>query len=461
MAPRTRSLRPARIPIGTPTRSESTTAASIRASVCMLSSHSPMRANETNAANTVSAGRQPPKRNTTITPAAITPTQVSQSSTSSIAVTSHSASARKPSRIAKKTFGPSAVRWSRSQVWNSSRRSGSSLHVSDSGQGSSSRQSPKPSSITATIAATCTGRPRQRAAGRGSAGVRTRLASDRHPEPRTWRPGSLRGPRSRPPCGRSPPHAPACRRRPPRHGVSHDGRHVELRPVLVLARPRLAHDPAQRQHVRARDVADEVRDVLVRGRAHELLGRAELHDRAVAHDRDPVPEPERLGEVVGDEQHRLAGLELQAADLVLHVAPDQRIQCAEGLVVEHQLRVDGERARQPHPLLHAARELVGEVVRGVLEPDQPQHLLGAREALRLRHALDLESERDVVEHPAVREQAEVLEHHRDRVPAQLAQLGRRRRPSRPGRRSRSCRRSARSGGSASARASTCPSPTGP
>ena len=39
-------------------------------------------------------------------------------------------------------------------------------------------------------------------------------ASDRHPEPRTWRPGSLHDPRS-PRCGRSPPHAPAGRTWPP------------------------------------------------------------------------------------------------------------------------------------------------------------------------------------------------------------------------------------------------------
>ena len=79
------------------------------------------------------------------------------------------------------------------------------------------------------------------------------------------------------------------------------------------------------------------------------------------------------------------------------------------------------------------------------------------ESLRLRHTLDLEPEGDVVDHAAVREQPEVLEDHRDGVPAQLAQLLRRWRRSRPVRRSRSRRRSARSGGSASARASTCPS----
>ena len=44
------------------------------------------------------------------------------------------------------------------------------------------------------------------------------------------------------------------------------------------------------------------------GDADELLRRPELHDRAVAHDRDPVAEPERLRQVVRDEDHRLAGL---------------------------------------------------------------------------------------------------------------------------------------------------------
>ena len=125
---------------------------------------------------------------------------------------------------------------------------------------------------------------------------------------------------------------------------------------------RLAHDPAKRQHVAARDVAHEVLDVLVGGRADELLRRAELHDRAVAHDRDAVAEPKRLGQVVRDEDHRLAGLVLEADHLVLHVAADERVERAERLVVEHHLRLDGERARETDALLHPARELVGERV---------------------------------------------------------------------------------------------------
>ena len=46
-----------------------------------------------------------------------------------------------------------------------------------------------------------------------------------------------------------------------------------------------------------------------------------------------------------------------------------------------------------------------------------------RVPLLLRHAADLEPERDVVDHPAISEEPEVLEDHRDRVAAELAQLG--------------------------------------
>ena len=168
----------------------------------------------------------------------------------------------------------------------------------------------------------------------------------------------------------------------------------------------------------ARDVAREVLDVLVCGGADELLGRAELNDRAVAHDRDPVAEPERLGQVVRDEHRRLADLLLEPHDLVLHVAPDQRVESAERLVVEHHLGVGGKGTRHADALLHAARKLIGELVRDILEADERRTSLRARVPLALAHPLHLEAEGDVVDHAAVREQAEVLEDHRDRVAAQ-------------------------------------------
>ena len=119
---------------------------------------------------------------------------------------------------------------------------------------------------------------------------------------------------------------------------------------------------------------DEVGDVVVGRGADDLLRPPGLDDLAVAHDHDVVAELERLGEVVGDEDHGLADLAMEPDDLVLHVAPDERVERAERLVEEHDLGVDGQGAGQPDALLHAARELVGIAVGMALEPDEVDHL---------------------------------------------------------------------------------------
>ena len=115
-------------------------------------------------------------------------------------------------------------------------------------------------------------------------------------------------------------------------GVADDRGRAHRRALGRVVRPRVAHHPLQRQHVRARDVGGEVRDVVVGRCADDLVGRADLDDLAVAHDQDPVAELEGLGQVVGDEHHRLADLVVQPDDLVLHVAPDQRVERRERLV---------------------------------------------------------------------------------------------------------------------------------
>ena len=101
----------------------------------MLSSQSPISANETKAPNTISAARPPPKRQTSSVEKAIVPIQVSHSKKSMKAVTSHSHSDRKPSSTAKNGFGLSAVRCSSSQFWALSSLRGSSCQVSEVGQG--------------------------------------------------------------------------------------------------------------------------------------------------------------------------------------------------------------------------------------------------------------------------------------------------------------------------------------
>ncbi len=121
------------MPIGTPIRIEIVTAAVISASVWMLSSQRPRSAKETNAKRVISPARRPPKRSTIRVLAAIMPTQVSHSKTSSSAVTSQSQKARNASSTAKNGLEPS-VRWSSSQVWASSSLRGSSSQVSEAGQ---------------------------------------------------------------------------------------------------------------------------------------------------------------------------------------------------------------------------------------------------------------------------------------------------------------------------------------
>ena len=196
--------------------------------------------------------------------------------------------------------------------------------------------------------------------------------------------------------------------------------HGALRRVTGLG---LAHDPLQGEHVRAGHVGGEVGDVVVGRGAHHLVGGPDLHQRTVAQDHDPVPELERLGEVVGDEHHRLADLVVQPDDLVLHVAPDQGVECGERLVEEQHRRVTGQGPGQADALLHAAGELVGIAALEPGEPDEVDDLARLGAALLLAHATDLEAVGNVVDHLAVGQEAEVLEHHGDLVTPELAQLG--------------------------------------
>ena len=103
---------------------------------------------------------------------------------------------------------------------------------------------------------------------------------------------------------------------------------------------------------------------------------------------------------------------VEADHLVLHVAPDERVEGAERLVEEHDLGVHGQRAGQTDSLLHAARELVRVAVR-VAARGRPGRSSPGPAAWRASLALaaDLQPVGDVVDDPAMGQQAEVLEDH--------------------------------------------------
>ena len=96
------------------------------------------------------------------------------------------------------------------------------------------------------------------------------------------------------------------------------------------------------------------------GAARMFSGRVVLGEHAAfAQDDDPVAHLDRLVDVVGHEDDRLANLLLQAQELVLQALAGDRVDRAERLVHEHQRRVDGQGAGEADALALAARQLGG------------------------------------------------------------------------------------------------------
>ena len=95
-----------------------------------------------------------------------------------------------------------------------------------------------------------------------------------------------------------------------------------------------------------------------RGPRVDLLGRADLLDRAVAHHRDGLGDAQRLRLVVGDEQRGHPGAGEDLADLLAQAVAQAGVEVRERLVEQDQLRGRRQRPRQRDPLLLAAGELV-------------------------------------------------------------------------------------------------------
>ncbi len=151
---------------------------------------------------------------------------------------------------------------------------------------------------------------------------------------------------------------------------------------------------------------------------------------------DAIGEIDRLGDVVGDEQHGAARALPHAQQLVLQAGARDRVERAERLVEQQQVGIDRERARQGDALALAARQLIRPALRIVGEADQLERGTGASGALGARQCQALEAELDVGEHAAPWQQARLLEHQPDRPPLTGRRAGQRDpsggRPDQPG-----------------------------
>ena len=176
------------------------------------------------------------------------------------------------------------------------------------------------------------------------------------------------------------------------------------------------------EHLAAVHILQEGLHVFGSGLQQDILRLPFLHQLAVLQDGNAVAQAQRLVQVVGDEDDGLVEPGLQLQQVILHLAAYQRIQCREGFVHQQDLGIGGQRAGQPHPLLHPAGELMRILVLEARQPHLVQPVTGLFLTLGTRHLLHGQSIGSVVQHGAVRKEPEALEDHAHLLLTQVGQL---------------------------------------
>ncbi len=124
---------------------------------------------------------------------------------------------------------------------------------------------------------------------------------------------------------------------------------------------------------------------------------------------------------MGDHDGGEAELALQLADLDPHLLAQLGVQIGKRLVEQQHVRPDGERARERHALLLAARELTRQAAAVAAEPHQRQGLLDPAIDVGAAELTHFQPEGDVLRHRHVREQRIALEHHAGVAPPRRQQ----------------------------------------
>ena len=149
------------------------------------------------------------------------------------------------------------------------------------------------------------------------------------------------------------------------------------------------------------------------GFAKMSCGTRHLLDDAVAHDRDPVGDGERLDLVVGHDHGGLVQAVQQLLDLAPHLLADGDVEAAQRLVEEEALRIADDRAPHGDPLLLALREPAGNAVQRMGEVEQAGDLLHPAVDLLGGDLLGVEREGQVLRHRQAGIEGVELEHHGD------------------------------------------------
>ena len=150
-----------------------------------------------------------------------------------------------------------------------------------------------------------------------------------------------------------------------------------------------------------------------RGRARAIGSSARDAARTSRQHHHAVGQDHRLGDGVGDEDHRGAAALPEVEQQVAHVRPGDLVESGEGLVHQQDRCAERERPHEGDPLLHAARELARVGVEEAAQPDGVEQLadpLVGQRLVALALAVELVEQADVVAHRPPRQQRRRLGH---------------------------------------------------
>ena len=203
------------------------------------------------------------------------------------------------------------------------------------------------------------------------------------------------------------------------------------RPGRIGRPPR---DRRQRRMRRGIDLGKRRQQRLGVGHPHFLeqgRRRRALDHAAGIHHRDLVGAAGDDAEIVGDQDHRHVPAALLARQQIENLRLDRDVERGGRLVRDQQFRFAGQRDRNRHPLPHAA----GELMRILLQPllgrgnadrgEQFDAAFGRGRQIEFEMLLQRLDQLGADGQHRIERRHRVLEHHRERPAAQLAQLLRR------------------------------------
>ena len=144
---------------------------------------------------------------------------------------------------------------------------------------------------------------------------------------------------------------------------------------------------------------------------HDLSRGIELKESPLVHDHDAGPQLERLVDVVRDQQKCLFRSFMEPFKLILKVQPRDRVDRAERLIEQHDLRVRDQRPGKADALLLAAGKLSRVAIPELLrfQPDHAEELIDSRADPFFVPFQDLGDDSDIILDRHMREQADLLD----------------------------------------------------